>query len=177
MPSAVLAGLSAPLRPAAVLIPLMYEAGEEALLLTRRAEGLRHHAGQISFPGGSLEPQDADSHAAAIRETTEEVGISEQDIQVIGSLAAQPTVTGFEVTPVVAKIRRPQAFTPDPNEVAEVFQVPLSFLFDPANRHDSYRDFEGITYPTSEWRYAGHRIWGATGWMIRQMVKIIEIRE
>ncbi|MEO0996952.1 MAG: CoA pyrophosphatase [Pseudomonadota bacterium] len=163
-----------PLREAAVLVPLLASADGEAVLFTRRAEELRHHAGQVSFPGGSMEPQDDSAIAAALRETHEEVGLHPREFTVIGELPTLPTVTGFEVTPVVATVPWPKPLTIDPVEVAEAFAVPLAFLADETNRHDSERVWEGVPIPMHEWHFDGHRIWGATGWMVKQLINLIE---
>lgn len=174
MPEHVLDGLPAPLRQAAVLVPLMLSGREEGVLLTRRAAHLRTHGGQISFPGGAQEPADSDAVATALRETEEEVGIAPDAVDVIGQLEPQPTITGFLVTPVLGRIAGSQSYHLDPGEVAEVFEVPWSFLLDPENRQDSRRQLNGIEFPSYEWEFAGHRIWGATAWMLRQLTKIIE---
>ena len=174
MPEHVLKGLPAPLRQAAVLVPLMLSGHEEGVLLTRRAAHLRNHGGQISFPGGAQEPSDSDAIATALRETEEEVGIAPDAVEIIGKLEPQPTITGFLVTPVLGRIADSPSFRLDPGEVAEVFEVPWSFLLDPDNRHDSQRHLNGIDFPSYEWRFGEHRIWGATAWMLRQLTKIIE---
>ncbi len=174
MPQKVLEGLPAPLKSAAVLVPMMLGGHEEGVLLTRRAEHLRTHAGQISFPGGAREAADADAVATALRETEEEVGIAPNSVEIIGQLEPQPTITGFLVTPVLGRIADVQSYSLDPGEVAEVFEVPWSFLLNPENRHDSKRKLNGIEFPSYEWQFRGHRIWGATAWMLRQLTKIIE---
>ena len=136
------------------------------MLLTQRSADLPDHPGQISFPGGRVEPDDASLAAAALREATEEVGLPAPQVTVLGQLSEYETVTGFRVTPVVGWVEPPLALTPDPVEVAAVFEVPLAFLLDPQNQQRHYRmlgttrrDFWAIPYRE---RY----IWGATAAML-----------
>jgi 8-oxo-dGTP pyrophosphatase MutT (NUDIX family) len=152
--------------PAAVLVPVVNRADGLTMLLTQRSADLPDHPGQISFPGGRVEPHDATLAAAALRETTEEVGLPSARVDVLGELAPYETVSGYRVTPIVGWVEPPFALTPDPVEVADVFEVPLAFLLDPANqqRHfrmlgDLRRDFWAIPYGD---RY----IWGATAAML-----------
>ncbi len=136
------------------------------MLLTQRSADLPDHPGQISFPGGRVEPDDASHAAAALREATEEVGLPAPQVTVLGHLAEYETVTGFRVTPVVGWVEPPLALKPDPVEVADIFEVPLAFLLDPANQQRHFRmlgtmrrDFWAIPYGE---RY----IWGATAAML-----------
>jgi len=131
------------LTPAAVLVPLVMRPEALTVLLTQRTAHLAAHAGQISFPGGSIEPEDTDSIAAALRETEEEVGLPREYVEVIGRLDTYITSTGFEVTPVVGLVRVPYPSKPDPFEVAEVFEVPLDFIVDPTNHERHSREFKG----------------------------------
>lgn len=155
-----------PLRPAAVLVALVEHAGGPQVLLTRRTEALRHHAGQVAFPGGRIEPDDTDPVAAALREAREEVGLCDSLSSPLGYLDPFVTITGFHVFPVVATVRAGFVPTPDPSEVAEAFEVPLQFLLDPANVHSHEIDFQGRSRRVLEFRYGGHRIWGATAAML-----------
>ena len=125
-------------RPAAVLVPLLWHPGQPTILLTRREAGLRHHAGQISFPGGKQEADDASACAAALREAHEEIGLAPERVTVVGELPAYVTVTGFCVTPVVGLILPPVRLTAQVGEVAEIFELPLPLALNPANyiRHD-----------------------------------------
>jgi len=159
-----------PLTQAAVLIALVGDVSEPSVILTRRAEHLSDHAGQISFPGGRQEHHDANAEAAALREAQEEIGLSADYVTVLGCLPVYPTVSGFAVTPVVAQIRPGFTLIPDSAEVADVFNVPLKFLLNPANHRlhqavlpdGQVRHFYSIT-----WRE--HFIWGATAAMLRQL--------
>lgn len=150
------------LTPAGVLIPLIERDQGLSVLLTERAADLKHHAGQISFPGGRMEHSDADIRATALRETHEEVGIEAHQVEVAGYLDPAPTVTGYAVTPVVGLVDAKISLSLDRKEVAEAFEVPLSFLMESRNQRLSSRDFEGVRVPVVEFRYRQWRIWGAT---------------
>lgn len=147
---------------AAVLVGLVPRPGGTQVLLTRRTDALRHHAGQVSFPGGRIEPDDADAVAAARRETFEEVGIAPSKVTPLGYLDAFTTITGFRVLPVVATIDSDYVARPDPNEVADVFEVPLGFLLDPANLASLSLDHRGRARQVWEFSYPDQRIWGVT---------------
>lgn len=151
-----------PLVEAAVLVGLILREEGMQVLLTRRTDALRHHAGQVSFPGGRLEPEDVDAAAAAVRETFEEVGIVPAQIQPLGYLDAFTTITGFRVLPVVATIAADYVANPDPSEVAEAFEVPLAFLLDPANLGSLSLEHRGRPRQVWEFSYPGQRIWGVT---------------
>jgi 8-oxo-dGTP pyrophosphatase MutT (NUDIX family) len=154
------------LRPASVLVPLIDRDDGLSLLLTRRTDHLAQHAGQIAFPGGRRESGDADEIATALRETDEELGLPPERIRVLGRLGPYVTRTGYEVTPVVGLIEPPFELVPDPAEVAEVFEVPLAFVVDPANHQQHYRIAGGIrrNYFAMPWR--DRYIWGATAGML-----------
>jgi 8-oxo-dGTP pyrophosphatase MutT (NUDIX family) len=147
---------------AAVLVGLVPRASGAQVLLTRRTDALRNHAGQVSFPGGRIEPDDADAVAAARRETFEEVGITPSQIMPLGYLDAFTTITGFRVLPVVATIDSDYVAQPDPNEVADVFEVPLDFLLDPSNLASLSLEHRGRPRQVWEFSYPGQRIWGVT---------------
>jgi 8-oxo-dGTP pyrophosphatase MutT (NUDIX family) len=148
--------------PAAVLVGVVERPGGPAVLLTQRTEHLRDHAGQISFPGGRIEPGDASPPAAARREAAEEIGLDPAKVEVLGELAPYDTVTGFRIHPVVAWLQPPLGLRLDPFEVAEAFEVPLEFVADPANqRRHSYRR-GALTRGYYVLPYQGRFIWGAT---------------
>lgn len=147
---------------AAVLVGLVPRGEGTQVLLTRRTDGLRHHGGQVSFPGGRIEATDPDAVAAAIRETREEIGLSPAQIAPLGFLDPLATITGFRVLPVVAIVSPDYVALPDPGEVADVFEVPLAFLLDPANLATHTFDLLGRPQAVWEYRYPPQRIWGAT---------------
>ncbi len=125
--------------PAAVLVPLVNRPDGLTVLFTERSADLPDHPGQISFPGGRVEPEDIDVEAAALREAEEEIGLPRDRVSVLGRLADYETVTGYRVTPVVGWVEPPFVVKPDPVEVADVFEVPLAFLLDPANQQRHFR--------------------------------------
>src|SRR5690349_23506359 len=131
------------LTAAAVLVPLIDRPDGMTVLLTKRADHLHDHAGQVSFPGGRVDPEDRDAAAAALREAKEEVGLDPDRVDLIGRLDTYVTRTGFEVVPWVGLVMPPIALVPDPFEVAEVFEVPLGFFLDPAHRRTESRVWQG----------------------------------
>lgn len=155
-----------PLAEAAVLVGLVARPDAVQVLLTRRTEGLRHHAGQVSFPGGRLEHDDADAVAAALRECEEEIGVPAAQLAPCGLLDPLVTITGFRVVPVVAWIDPAYRPLPDPREVAEVFEVPLPLLLDPAHLEQRAIEFNGRVRHVPEYRYAPQRIWGASAMIL-----------
>jgi 8-oxo-dGTP pyrophosphatase MutT (NUDIX family) len=171
-----------PPRPASVLVPLVQREDGLRVLLTRRTEHLRDHAGQVSFPGGRVEPFDADAVATALREAAEEVGLPASKIEVIGRLPVYATVTNFVVTPVVALVTPPFELRLDPGEVAEAFEVPLDFLMSPAHHRRHVFDHEGgqRQFLSMPWSGAGadglrrdYFIWGATAAMLRNLYRFL----
>lgn len=169
--------LRSTLIPAGVLIPIFNRPDSEhglSLLLTQRSAALKHHAGQISFPGGRMESNDANVGITALREMQEEVGIGVDLVSVIGYLDPMPTITGYAVTPVIGLIDARAEPVPDHQEVEFAFEVPLSFLLQPDNRQVVRRELYGKTLPMIEFHYAGHRIWGATAMMILEFIKVLK---
>lgn len=160
-------------RPAAVLVPLVWHAGAPAVLLTRRTASLSQHAGQVSFPGGKIDPHDPSAVHAALREAREEVGLAEEGITVLGTLPDYFTITRFRVTPVVGLLVPPLELAPEPSEVDEVFEVPLELVLDPRQyeRHSYVRDGVAGTYLSLT--FGPHHIWGATAAMLRQLSAIL----
>lgn len=162
-----------PLRPAAVLVPIVLREGAPTVMFTQRTDHLEHHPGQISFPGGHVEEGDATPEETALRETEEEVGLHRQHIEVIGRIDTYLTSTGFSVTPVVARVTPPFDLNPDPVEVAEVFEVPLAFLLNPDNHQRETRLFGERTWYAYAMPYKGYNIWGVTAGMVRNFYEIL----
>jgi 8-oxo-dGTP pyrophosphatase MutT (NUDIX family) len=154
------------MRAAAVLVPLVARREGTTVLLTRRTEHLHHHAGQISFPGGRIEEYDPSPEDAALRETEEEIGLGRSHIELVGRLGVYRTRTGFEITPVVGWVTPPFDLWPDRFEVAEVFEVPLSFIADPRNHERHSREWQGVVRHFYVLPYGGYYIWGATAGML-----------
>lgn len=154
------------LTPAAVLIPIVARDDELTVLLTQRTAHLKAHSGQVSFPGGKAEPGDASEEETALRETREEIGLGTERVELLGRLSLYHTRTGFRVTPVVGVVMPPFELEPDAREVEEVFEVPLSFLLDPANHQRHSREFQGRQVPYFAIPYGRHYIWGATAAML-----------
>jgi 8-oxo-dGTP pyrophosphatase MutT (NUDIX family) len=170
-------GFSSPTKTptqAAVLVPLIRRPEGLQVLLTQRTAHLKDHAGQISFPGGRAEPEDKDPTATALRETLEEVGLPPEFVRVLGRLDNYVTSTGYEVSPVVGLIQPPFPVTPDPNEVAEVFEVPLAFLVDPANHERHSREWQGRTRFYYVLPYQDRYIWGATAGMLVNLSNLLQ---
>ena len=156
-------------RIAGVLIPLIRTDHELRVLLTQRAAHLKDHAGQISFPGGRKEVADPDILATALREAYEEIGLASHRVDILGSLPDYHTVTGYQVTPVVAIVSEEGSLTHDPNEVDAIFSVPLAFLMNPANHQIRQRDSEDGTRTFYAMPYEDRFIWGATAGMLRNL--------
>ncbi len=161
------------LTEAAVLVPLIERGEALTVLLTQRTDHLDDHPGQISFPGGRCEPSDAGALHTALREAQEEIGLTASSVSVIGYLEPLAVVTGFAVAPVVGFVAGNTTFTPDPFEVADVFEVPLDFFLDEANRRQTERNIHGTLLPFSEYQFEGRRIWGATAMIIHDLTKLI----
>ena len=161
------------LKPAAFLFPMVAHEAGCSVLLTQRTSHLRHHPGQISFPGGGVEPDDLSPLHTALRETHEEIGLRPEQVDVMGFLPDYCTVTGFCITPVVGIIAPPLKLHPDTEEVAEIFEVPLAFLLDPANHREHIMDYAGKQRHFFAIPYQGHNIWGATAGMIISLYRAL----
>lgn len=157
------------LKRAAVLVPLVARDHGLGVILTRRSSDLPTHAGQIAFPGGRCEDSDVDVGATALREAHEEVGLDPAHVTLIGASDAYETVTRFAVTPVIGLVDPRAVMTPDAREVAEIFEVPLAFLMDPANHVPQERVYEGITRRFYAMPYGDYYVWGATAGMLRAL--------
>ena len=161
---------------AAVLVPLVLRE-ELTVLLTQRTEQLSTHSGQVAFPGGRQDPEDADATATALREAQEEVGLDPGQVEVLGSLPVYETGTAFMVTPVVALVQPDAALHPNPYEVADVFEVPLRFLLDPAHHQRHRLHWQGLEREWFSMPYldAGREryIWGATAGMLRNFYRFM----
>lgn len=163
------------LRKAAVLIALQDIGGELHLILTQRPMHLRAHPGQISFPGGKIEPDDIDAIAAALREAEEEIGLSRNNVDVLGTFPPYNTFTGFEITPVVGIVKQTFVLKLDPGEVADCFTVPLSFFIDPSHRHQKFFLRQGHYYSVHVMPYQQRFIWGATAAIIDHLCRQLSI--
>ena len=159
--------------PAAVLVPVVNRDEGLTMLLTQRSADLPDHPGQISFPGGRVEPEDASLADAALREATEEVGLPRERVEILGELPHYETVTGFRVTPVVGWVEPPFDLQPDPLEVASAFEVPLDFLLDPANHLRHFRMLGDLRRDYWAMPWGERYIWGATAAMLRMLERTL----
>ncbi|MBT3790884.1 MAG: CoA pyrophosphatase [Alphaproteobacteria bacterium] len=154
------------LRPAAVLVPLVERPEGLTVLLTKRTDHLYDHAGQISFPGGRVEPDDENAIATALRETEEEIGVGPEHIEIVGEIDTYMTGTGFSITPVVGFVSPDYTLQIDEFEVAEVFEVPLAFVMDPDNHERRSAVYKGVERHFYVLPYEDRYIWGATAGML-----------
>ncbi|MCP1375519.1 CoA pyrophosphatase [Dyella lutea] len=157
-------------RPAAVLVGVR-EGVDPRVVLTVRTAHLASHAGQVAFPGGGSDPVDRDVIATALRESREEIGLDPGHVSPLGFLDMFETISGYCVTPVVARIAEQAVLAPAPDEVAEVFEVPLSFFLEPANLRRYTMEYRGHRRPMVEFVHGGHRIWGATAAMLLNLLQ------
>jgi 8-oxo-dGTP pyrophosphatase MutT (NUDIX family) len=155
------------LRPAGVLIAVQ----DGRVILTKRASHLKHHPGQVAFPGGKVDPGDAGPEAAALREAHEEIGLPPHLVQVLGHLPQHETITGFLVTPVLAHVTAPFVVRPEAGEVDEVFTVPLSYLADPANYRIEGRVWRGTWRRYYAVPWGPYYVWGATARILRGLAE------
>jgi 8-oxo-dGTP pyrophosphatase MutT (NUDIX family) len=161
------------LRAAAVLVPLVDRPEGMGVLLTLRGAALHNHAGQISFPGGRMEPGDANAAATALRETEEEIGLPRESVDLVGRLDDYITGTGFLIAPIVGLIRPPYTLSLDPAEVDAAFEVPLAFFLDPANHRRESRNFNGVERRFYAMPYQDRYIWGATAAMLMNLYDML----
>ena len=159
------------LRPAGVLMPVQVIDGVAQVLLTKRASHLKHHPGQIAFPGGKQEESDTDVTAAALREAREEIGLPEDAVRVLGVLPTHETVTSFTVTPVIGLIERDFTITPERGEVEEVFRVPLAHVTDKSNFSVQGRRWLGQRRHYYTVPFGPYYIWGATARILRGLAE------
>lgn len=158
------------LRRSAVLLPLFERAGEPCLLFTRRTDEVKHHKGEISFPGGAWEPEDPDLMATALRETEEEVGLKREAVTVLGRLDDFESIHGYHVVPYVGHFTSPYPFNIDPREIAEMIEVPLSRLRDPSIFRVEYWTHKGRQIPVLFYTIDQHEIWGLTAVILQQFL-------
>lgn len=174
--SQVRAALPARRVPAAVLVPLVERAGGLTVLLTQRAETLKDHAGQISFPGGRIEPDDPDAWAAALREAYEEIGLLPGLVEFAGYLPDHFVITGFRVTPAVGFVNPEYQLRIAAAEVHDVFEVPLDFILDAANHKSRRRRLAGLDIDVHDIPYGDRNIWGATAGMLMTLRRMLLAR-
>jgi 8-oxo-dGTP pyrophosphatase MutT (NUDIX family) len=161
--------------PAAILILVYDRDGEAHVLFTERTHQVEHHKGQISFPGGACDDGDDSLEATALRETAEEIGVRPEDVEIVGQLDEMITISNFRVTPFVGilETNSEYPFVINTNEVAQVVQVPLPHLLDEQNMELEVRQHKGKQVLVPAYTYQGHRIWGATARMLRQLLDLI----
>lgn len=155
-------------------MPLTEQDGEFSMLFTQRSDNLRNHPGEISFPGGRRDPEDASLLETALREAHEEVALQPDDVRIYGALTHMPTITGFDVTAFVGEFPDPYPLAINPGEIALTFRAPLSALADPAIHRVEQREFQGAHYPLHFYDFDGHIIWGATGFLLHTFMKYLE---
>ncbi|QWD83067.1 CoA pyrophosphatase [Polynucleobacter sp. MWH-P3-07-1] len=160
---------------AAVLIPLLLHEGGLSVLLTQRTQHLHDHAGQISFPGGRMDPEDLTPERTALRESQEEIGLNPANVEIIGHLPEYLTVSGYSVTPVVGLVQAQAEYVHDEFEVADIFEVPLSFLMDPANHQVRIWQSEQGMRRFYAMPYGNRFIWGATAGMLRNLYHLLKV--
>jgi 8-oxo-dGTP pyrophosphatase MutT (NUDIX family) len=172
--SRVRAALPARRVPAAVLVPLVEHQSGLTVLLTQRAETLKDHAGQISFPGGRIEPEDRDAWHAALRESYEEIGLLPEFVEFAGYLPDHHVMTGFRVTPVVGFVNPDYQLRIAAAEVHDVFEVPLDFILDAANHKSRRRMLGDMTFEVHDIPYGERNIWGATAGMLMTLRRMLQ---
>lgn len=161
-------------KDASVLIPIFVNDEGLHVVLTKRAKHLKHHPGQISFPGGKVEPHDDNLIQTALRESEEEIGLRRQDVTIVGQLTRYQTISGYEVTPIIGLIPENYDFNLDHNEVADIFHVPLTHFLNENNHHHLQIKQRGITHTVHFMPYLSYNIWGATAAMLKDLVKHVK---
>ena len=161
------------LKSAAVLLAIIFKKEGPEVVLTRRAKTLKHHAGQIAFPGGKVEESDSSEMQTAIRESFEEVGLQRKGVRVLGMLPRHETVTGYLISPFVGLIKNPQELKPEVSEVSEIFNVPLKFLLNKDNMQVKRRKFNDVERGYYAIPYGPYYIWGATARIIKSFADLI----
>lgn len=167
-PSLIALRGSGAVRPAAVLVPIVARE-EPTILLTLRTEHLPSHKGQIAFPGGKIDPGDASPLATALREAEEEIGLGSAHVDPLGYLDVYETTSGYRIVPVVAMVTPPFAIRPNPNEVGDVFEVPLAFLMDAANHQEHQREWQGRVRRYTAMPFGERYIWGVTAGILKNL--------
>ncbi|MGV2128914.1 CoA pyrophosphatase [Agrobacterium vitis] len=157
------------LKDAAVLVPVVDDGDDARIILTQRTATMRKHSGQIAFPGGGIDAEDASPEAAALREAEEEIGLDPRFVETVGRLPQYLAGTGFRITPVLAVVQPGFHLTINPDEVADVFEVPLSFLMDPDNHRRDSKVFNGTTRHFYVMPYGERQIWGITAGILRTL--------
>jgi 8-oxo-dGTP pyrophosphatase MutT (NUDIX family) len=162
------------LKESAVLVPIFIKDGRCHIVFTQRTNHLEHHKGQISFPGGGRHTEDADLQVTALRESREEIGLKEEDVEVLGALDDAVTVTSrYRITPFVGLIPYPYQFIPEASEVQEIFTLPLDDLMHKAKITIDQQVFNGQTIEVHTYETGGRIIWGATAWILSRFLEII----
>ena len=160
------------LTPAAVLLLLYRKNGEYHVLFTKRTNEVEHHKGQISFPGGAYDESDTCLMDTALRECLEEVGLKGEDVEVLGELDDMATFSAFAISPFVGVIAYAPDFTPNPREIEEIVEIPLSTLLEPANFREETREYDGRSFPVYYYAYGEHVVWGATARILKQFLDL-----
>ena len=172
-PDGVIPRSELPLKPAAVLVPLVDRPEGLTVLLTKRSPKLTHHAGQVAFPGGRCDEEDENAIDTALREAQEEIGLLPEKVDIVGALEDYETVTGYTVSPVVGFVDPDFELVPDPSEVDEVFEVPLEFILDENNQTLESRDWQGKKRHYYVFPHPEHYIWGATAAMLVRFSRLL----
>ncbi|MDQ0454484.1 CoA pyrophosphatase [Rhizobium paknamense] len=157
------------LRDAAVLVPVVDDGAEARVILTQRTMTLRKHSGQIAFPGGGIDDEDKSAEDAALREAEEEIGLERRFVEPVGRLPQYLAGTGFRITPILSVVQPGFTLTPNPDEVADVFEVPLSFLMDPENHRQESKVWNGVVRHFYVMPYQERTIWGVTAGILRTL--------